>query len=237
MFRFRIFSILIFATALMLSIKVGVIWRDVSEVAGKAQPDQALIVANTAKAQEKTPPAPSDAPAMDAPSALPEAGAVPENMTPAPTVETDDPLAGGDFSDMSSGEIRLLHDLAGRREELDKRERRLQEREALLRSVEQQLIGRQKELNKIKAEIDDMLKVYQGEQEGEARKLVNIYSNMKPKAAAAIFNDMDMDTLLAVLRGMKERKIAPIMAQMNPEKARLVTRELADIKNLPELPQ
>lgn len=229
--RIRIFPVLIFATVLMLSLKVGVIWHDVQDATENAPKRTALIVANTATAQEEAPPV------MDEPPTLPEAGEVPEDMVPAPTVEEDDPLAVGDLSDMSSGEIRLLHDLAERRQELEVRERRLQEREALLRGVEQQLVDKQAQLNRIKAEIDSLLEVYQGEQEDEARKLVNIYSNMKPKSAALIFNDMDMDTLLAVLRGMKERKIAPIMAAMNPEKARLVTRELAEIRDLPELPQ
>lgn len=231
MMRFRIFSLLIFATVLMLSLKVGVIWHDVSELADKTPKEQPLIVANTATAQEEA------MPPLDAETPLPDVGEVPEDMTPAPTVDDDDPLADGDFSDMSSGEIRLLHDLADRRKELERRERRLQEREALLRSVEKQLIDKQEQLNRIKAEIDEMLQVYQGEQKDEERKLVNIYSNMKPKAAAAIFNDMDMETLLAVLRGMKERNVAPIMARMNPEKARLVTRELAEVRDLPELPQ
>jgi flagellar motility protein MotE (MotC chaperone) len=53
---------------------------------------------------------------------------------------------------------------------------------------------------------------------------------MKPKDAATIFNDLQMPVLLQVLDLMKEAKTAAIMAAMNPDKARDVTAELAQMR-------
>ena len=63
--------------------------------------------------------------------------------------------------------------------------------------------------------------------------LVGIYETMKPKEAAKIFEELDMDTLLEVAERMKERKLAPIMAKMHPEKARDMTVELSRLRELP----
>lgn len=230
--RIGLFPILIFASVLMITVKLGSVWQGFDSESPEVRGFKAPVFGGSAAvAQEEAPPVGEEVPALDG------GDEIPEDMLPAETIDVDDPLAEGDYSDLSSGERLLLHELVARRRELNIREQRLQEREALLRGVEMQLLEKQERLTEIKAEIDDLLKVYQQEQRDEAKKLVNIYSNMKPKSAAQIFNEMEMETLLAVLRGMQERKIAPIMAAMQPEKARLVTRELAEIRKLPELPQ
>ena len=59
---------------------------------------------------------------------------------------------------------------------------------------------------------------------------------MKAKDAANIFNTLDMDILISVMGRMSERKLAPILAEMNPDRARSVTIFLAEQKSLPTLP-
>jgi flagellar motility protein MotE (MotC chaperone) len=60
--------------------------------------------------------------------------------------------------------------------------------------------------------------------------LVKLYESMKPRDAAAIFNDLDMPILLQVLDRMKEAKAAPVLAAMQPERARQVTAQLAELR-------
>ena len=62
------------------------------------------------------------------------------------------------------------------------------------------------------------------------RRLVKVYESMKPKDAARIFEEIDMEVLLEVAGGMKENKIAAIMANMTPRRAQELTIELADRK-------
>jgi flagellar motility protein MotE (MotC chaperone) len=56
---------------------------------------------------------------------------------------------------------------------------------------------------------------------------------MKPKDAARIFDTLEMNVLLDVIGRMKEQKTSPILANMNPDKARDVTIKLAEQRKLP----
>ena len=57
--------------------------------------------------------------------------------------------------------------------------------------------------------------------------LVKVYESMKPRDAAAIFNEMDLPVLLQVVDRMKDTKAAPVLAAMQPDRARLLTSQLA----------
>ena len=46
----------------------------------------------------------------------------------------------------------------------------------------------------------------------------------------------DLDILVEVISRMSERKVSPVLAAMNPERARTITIMLAEQKSLPELP-
>ena len=60
-----------------------------------------------------------------------------------------------------------------------------------------------------------------------------IYENMKPKEAAKIFEQLDMPILLDVVERMKEQKVSPILAEMEPSKAKTVTTEMAQQRQMP----
>jgi flagellar motility protein MotE (MotC chaperone) len=60
--------------------------------------------------------------------------------------------------------------------------------------------------------------------------LVKTYEAMKPREAAAIFDALDMQVLLQVLDRMQERRAAPVLAAMQPDRARLVTQMLAEMR-------
>jgi len=50
---------------------------------------------------------------------------------------------------------------------------------------------------------------------------------MKPKDAAIIFNELETDILIKVASGMRTQALAGVLAEMNPENARLLTQLLA----------
>jgi flagellar motility protein MotE (MotC chaperone) len=167
----------------------------------------------TGLADNETPPvisggvaAPADAPADDAPQAF------------------------------SNSELEVLQSLSKRRDELDAREKTIARREALLAAAEQEVDHKIAELNKLKGEIEDLLGKQQTMENDRIESLVKIYENMKPKEAATIFNTLDMNVLLTVISHMNERKSAPIIAAMDPQKARIVTIRLADQHKLPAAP-
>ena len=81
--------------------------------------------------------------------------------------------------------------------------------------------------------IEGLLRQYNYQEDNKMRSLVKIYENMKPKEAAKIFEQLDMNILLEVIERMKEQRVAPIMAEMDPSKAKAVTAELAQRRQIP----
>ncbi|MFQ6018256.1 MAG: MotE family protein, partial [Kiloniellaceae bacterium] len=88
-------------------------------------------------------------------------------------------------------------------------------------------------LKALRKSIQDLLIQHDEQVDTQFKSLVKIYESMKPKDAARIFNELDMAVLLPVVERMKERKTAPILAKMNPEKAKAITLRLADRRDLP----
>ncbi|MBN66813.1 MAG: hypothetical protein CMM94_04515 [Rickettsiales bacterium] len=132
----------------------------------------------------------------------------------------------------SQVELDLLQSLGERRKELQERERGLEMREKLLDATEMRIDDKIKEMKTLQEQTQVLLKQYEKHEEAQVNSLVKIYENMKPKDAAAIFNEMDMPILLEVIDQMSERKVAPVLAGMSPQKARDVTEELAELRKI-----
>lgn len=128
----------------------------------------------------------------------------------------------------SKTEIDLLQNLSKRREELDSRERDLNMKSMVLEATEKRITDRMTEMKTLEAEMQKVVAQYNDKQNDQLKSLVKIYENMKPDEAAAIFNEMEMPILLDVIGRMSERKVAPVLANMKPQKAKDVTQELAE---------
>jgi flagellar motility protein MotE (MotC chaperone) len=131
---------------------------------------------------------------------------------------------------VSESERALLLDLRHRRQALEARERALDEREALLAAAQTKLTGRIEELGKLQAKLESLEAGREAHDQANWSGLVRIYEAMKPRDAAAIFDSLDMQVLLGVMDRMSERKAAPILAAMQPDRARLVTQMLAEMR-------
>jgi len=121
----------------------------------------------------------------------------------------------------------VLQALAERRKALDARENDVAIREKLLAAAEARIDEKITELKSLKGQIDTVFKAEETEGDAKYDSLVKVYENMKPKDAAAVFERLDMTVLLELLGRMNERKLAAIMAAMDPERAQAVTVELA----------
>ncbi len=239
--RIRFLPLTIFAATLMLTVKVSDIWQGVEGLNS-----QTLEVSN-ASAQTADNTAPESL--LPASEGNPDVTGSGEAMMPSESFSgQDDPFAiGEDLVDMaadlivnqdptllSEEEISLLQRLSDRRMELDAQEKEIEQRTGLLKAAENRIDDKIRQLLAFQDTIEGLIKTYDGQQEEKMQSLVKIYENMKPKEAARIFEDLAMDTLLSVVERMKERKLAAVMAKMNPEKARDVTVELARLRDLPE---
>lgn len=175
----------------------------------------------------KPSPAPAQSPQRAAPAAA--AGAPAPNLAGDAQPEVIAPPSPARMSEpaVSDAERGILLDLRRRRTELEAREAALSSREGLLSAAEKRLSVRADELTDLQRRLQALEKS-RGERDEESwRGLVKLYETMKPREAAAIFNDLDRAVLLAMLDRMKEGKAALVLAAMQPERARQITTELA----------
>lgn len=228
--KIRFLPLTIFAATLMLTVRVGDIWEEVDALMNGDTIRVAQALAQT------EPPQPAAAQtSAQAPVEAASAPATPKRDGEATTVQEDPTrLITDDPTLLSPAEIEVLMRLAERRDELSKREREIDAREGLLRAAEIRIERRVADLEQLQNVIQERIKVFDEQQEQKLGSLVKIYENMKPKDAARIFEDLEMSTLLEVAERMKERKLAPVMAQMNPERAREITVELRALRELPQ---
>lgn len=155
--------------------------------------------------------------------AIPQAPAAqpPRNVAPTRSLlEEASPL-------VDPAERALLMDLRARRVELDRRERALAERELMLGAMEKRIAARLDELALLQQRLDAASREQRDRGEAGWRGLVRTYEAMRPRDAAAIFNELDLPVLLEVLDRMKETRAAPVLGLMQPDRARQATAELA----------
>ncbi len=214
--RMRLLPVLILVALVTLGVRVGDLWQG---LALAAQSDQQA---------QKEPPAASPVAAPQAAEGEAAAAAA-EGAAAAPQTAA---LPVDPFS-LTDSEIELLQKLAVRREELERRSVEIEQREALLSAAESRIEDRIGELKALQEKIGTLLVKRDELQEAQYRSLVKIYESMKPKEAARIFEELDMTVLLEVVDRMKERKSAPILAKMNPDRAKEITIELAARHKLP----
>ncbi|GGJ00759.1 MotE family protein [Neoroseomonas lacus] len=169
----------------------------------------ALPVMAPARASEPAPAAHAPGPAVT--PARPQA--------PPPAPSPPDPAA--------VAERALLEQLRARRTELEAREQAVAAQEVVLQATEQRLARRVEELTAMQRRIESLDRTHSEQEEAGWRGLVRTYETMRPRDAATIFNELEMPVLVEILDRMSERKAAPVIGAMRPERARMVTAELA----------
>ena len=224
--KIRFLPITIFFAAMMLSIKVSNIWDGIEELRTPIFEVAGAIAQTGAGAQED--PRPDEKPVTDVQDAQQNAADLDSDIEQSRLITNDPTL-------LTTAEIELLQHLSIRREEIDKREKELDIRNGLMQAAESRIDKKVAELQNLQATIDSQIQKFDKQQDAKLLSLVKIYENMKPKDAANIFEDLEMQTLLEVAERMKERKLAPVMAKMNPAKAREMTVELRQLRKLPEI--
>ena len=148
-----------------------------------------------------------------------------------------------------SSEGALTERLGERRDSLDQRAKELDMRAALVEAAEKRLEERTAELKALEEKVTRLVDENKTAEQQQFVGLVAMYETMKPKDAATIFNQLDLPVLLGVSRAMNPRKMAPILARMDPMKAKALTDGLAaaetpaptteaaaeDLTNLPQI--
>lgn len=219
--KIRFLPITIFFATLLLTVKVGDIWNNIG--------DLAVSPIKISNVQAQTP----EEEALD--ESDPDDGFADADDFPEDDIEeaATSRLVTNDPTLMTTAEIELLQKLSERRVIIEKREREMDVRVGLLQAAEDRINKKINELKNLQATIGELITRFDTQQDQKLLSLVKIYENMKPQDAARIFEELDLEVLLEVAERMKERKLAPIMAKLNAERAREITIELRNLRELP----
>lgn len=202
--KIRLLPIFIFVAFLSLSIKI----TNVVDLYQKTENKKIDIVASAAQAEEK----------LNKETA--ELANILQNGTPAgeqPQVQN---------TSFSNSEIMILQELAERREALDIRAKEIDKRAIQLKVAESEIDKKLQQMKDYEQRLKKLIEQYSQKEQESLDSLVKLYSSMKPKDAARIFNTMDIEITVAILKGMKPSASSAILSQMNSEKAQAVTAEL-----------
>lgn len=170
-----------------------------------------------------------------------EEGAAPEEAPPAagaaapPTPEQCLTALNSAAEEMglSSQEIVVLRSLQSRREALDAREGEIGTREAAAGAAEARLNEQIAELKALKTQVQGLLAQMDEKADARMASLVKSYESMKPKDAATIFNGMEDQLLTDIAKSMKPATLAAVLSSMQPKRAEMLTRLLANLAKPP----
>ncbi|WP_334129019.1 MotE family protein [Sneathiella sp.] len=228
MTKIRILPMMVIALLLIFGVKLSAVWTDaqgvffdvrVAEVQASEKGAAAEGAAENAAAQASA----ATSEAGDASAAAPVRESV---------IAAIDPAVSSGFT---KSEVEVLERLAQRRAELDRRAEELDMRDNLLKATETRIDDKIAKLREMEETLNGLLRLHDEEKRAQMESLVKIYEKMKPKDAARIFNNLDMDILIDVASNIKEAKMASILAEMNSARANKLTVELATRQQLPKV--
>jgi len=187
-----------------------------------------LRVSNLIEAfQSKTLPRLSISELQAAETATPEAEALTSALQTS-NYQDSAPVESQDTSqkDFTQSEIQILQELAERREALDLRSREIDKKALQLKVSEQEIDKRLKQMEEYEQKLKLLIKEYNEKEREKIASLVKVYASMKPKEAARIFETLDLEVTVALLKEMKPSVSSAILAQISPVKAKAITDKI-----------
>ena len=133
-----------------------------------------------------------------------------------------------------SSEKQLLQQLRKRRTEIESNKDELPAEKMALESIKQYIDNRLDVLENLQNKLKPQFNNNNQNDGKKIQKLVKVYESMKPKEAAKIFNDLQIGVLVEMTLSMKESRLAAILSEMKPEKARELTSILATQSDIAE---
>lgn len=214
--RIKLLPVLIFFAAIMLSLRVEVIRKNIS----------VSLEETSATAQEKT----------EEKSAEKKEDSK-EEQKEAKDEKKDDPkkvekkeLTAFDPASLTPQDIEMLNNMKNRSDALASSEKKLTEREQTIKVAEAKLNSKVAELEKIKAQLGAMQKQLEEKEEKNMMSVVAIYEKMKPKEASKILSGLNVPDALSILERLKQDRAAVILSNMDAAKAQTLTQFLIERK-------
>jgi len=184
--------------------------------------------------------------AMGGAASASEAAAKSAEKSKATPTHAEKPAAGGEPANPDHGpeaksavpeDLSHFEKLKQRKDELDMREKELSELEEELQKQKVELDKRIVQLEEMRNQIAQILKDRVEVDQEKVTKLVDLYSNMKPKQAADVIGSINEDLAVEVLAKMKKKNAAEIMNLLPADKARTLSEKYTGYRRKHEEPK
>ncbi len=137
----------------------------------------------------------------------------------------------GDAERVTSDDI--LGTLKAKERALAEKEQLLNRREKELEPLKEEVERKMAELNELQATLTELAKKLADREKAlEDKKighLVALYSAMEPAKAAAIMDELKIETIVRILRQMKGKSAGEIMGMMKPERGAVISEKLSQL--------
>jgi flagellar motility protein MotE (MotC chaperone) len=128
----------------------------------------------------------------------------------------------------SPTERALLEKLGARREALRQKTEELELRERMIGEAERKLEAGVGELRQAEDKAEGTVRERAEAERAGMKNIVTMYETMKPKDAARVFDRLGHEVLVPLVLAMNPRKMAEVLAVMQPEAAERLTVALAN---------
>ncbi|MCP3677277.1 MAG: hypothetical protein GY721_06720 [Deltaproteobacteria bacterium] len=129
-------------------------------------------------------------------------------------------------TECTEGPGELLLAIKLRSNGLDRREERVHLEELQIKTLRSEIDDRISQLSKVRKEMEQVVEELRMEKDKGVKKLAKIYENMEAEEAATRIELIDNDLAVRLLKSMKQKSAAGILAVVKPKKAAQLTQKL-----------
>lgn len=127
---------------------------------------------------------------------------------------------------LSRGVDAIIAEIRKREVELALREQRVAERERAVVELEGMIDKRATDLDRIREEVENRIEDWSRQGQDRVSQLADVYSSMPPERAGSLLNKLELDLAVSVVRSMKKKSSASVLAAMRADRALLVSRRM-----------
>ncbi|MEA3347601.1 MAG: hypothetical protein U9Q39_00930 [Pseudomonadota bacterium] len=133
-----------------------------------------------------------------------------------------------------SGRQEKLLDMAAllkeRETTIKSREAALDEKEMRINMLQDELRNQEREMQKVRASVEKLMAEFQALKEEDLSRLVEVYSAMKPDAAAPLLGALELKYAVEVILRMQPKKSAKLLSVVEAERAVAISRAITELK-------
>ncbi|MCR9093339.1 MAG: hypothetical protein NXI30_03895 [bacterium] len=127
---------------------------------------------------------------------------------------------------LSRGVDAIIEEIRKREVEIALREQRVAERERAVVELEGMIGKRSTDLDRVRQEIEDRIAEWSSQGRDRVTQLADVYAAMPPEKAGRLLDKLELDLAVSVVRNMKKKASAAVLAAMRADRALLVSRRM-----------